>query len=77
MERRRCAKWFDMLDSLKRTGKSYRKLKSRARKGIPDSIRGVAWPILAGADQIVPECYGEGGKQEWMKDLLRRKLDRA
>ena len=53
-ERRRCAKWFDMLDQLKRSGKSYRKLKSRARKGIPDSIRGVAWPILAGSDHTVP-----------------------
>ena len=66
-----------MLDTLKRTGKSNSKLKSRTRKGIPDSIRGVAWPILAGADQIVPEDYGEGGKQDWMKDLLRRKLDRS
>lgn len=24
-------------------------LKSRARKGIPDSLRGTAWPILAKA----------------------------
>ena len=58
IERRRCQKWFEMLDTLKRTGKSSRKLKSRTRKGIPDSIRGVAWPILAGADQIVPAEYG-------------------
>ena len=68
-----------MLDTLKRTGKANRKLKSRARKGIPDSIRGVAWPILAGVEHIIPECYienGERSKKEWMKDLLKRKLDR-
>ena len=75
-DRLRCKKWFEMLELLKRTGKSSRKLKSRTRKGIPDSIRGVAWPVIAGADQIVPIDYGAGAKQEWMKDLLRRKLDR-
>lgn len=28
---------------------SHSKLKERARKGIPDSIRGSAWPILSGS----------------------------
>jgi hypothetical protein len=35
-------------------------LKSRARKGIPDSLRGTAWPILAkAAEQIPPEFDGD------------------
>ena len=51
-----------MLEGLKNSGKASRKLKSRARKGIPDSIRGIAWPILAGIDQIVPEEHQHGGK---------------
>jgi hypothetical protein len=65
-----------MLEALKNNGKSHSKLKKRSRKGIPDSIRGIAWPILAGIDEIVPNLYEEGGKQEWMRDLLRQKLDR-
>jgi hypothetical protein len=65
-----------MLEALKNNSKTHSKLKTRARKGIPDSIRGIAWPILAGADQIIPLDYKEGGKQEWMRDLLRQKLDR-
>lgn len=76
VDRRRCSKWFDMLEALKNNGKPHSKLKTRARKGIPDSIRGIAWPILAGADDIIPIAYKEGGKQEWMRDLLRQKLDR-
>lgn len=70
VERKRCSKWFDMLDVLQKSGKVSSKLKTRTRKGIPDSIRGIAWPILAGIDQIVPEEYKQGGKQEWMRDLL-------
>jgi len=31
---------------------------------------------MAGVDHIVPEGFAEGGKQEWMRDLLRQKLDR-
>ena len=62
VERKRCAKWFDMLESLQKSGRVNAKLKSRARKGIPDSIRGIAWPILAGIDQIVPEQQKSGAK---------------
>lgn len=75
-DRNRCSKWFDMLELLKNSGKAHSKLKSRTRKGIPESIRGIAWPILAGVDHILPTDYKEGGKQEWMRDLLRQKLDR-
>lgn len=76
VDRRRCSKWFDMLEALKNSGKTHNKLKTRARKGIPDSIRGVAWPILAGTENVVPEEYVEGGKQEWMRDLLHQSLSR-
>ena len=33
------------------------KLKSRARKGIPDSMRGFAWPVLTKSDDAVPIEY--------------------
>ena len=65
-----------MLEALKNNGDFHSKLKSRSRKGIPDSIRGIAWPILADSDNVIPKEFQDGGKQEWMKSLLRHKLDR-
>ena len=62
VDRRRCSKWFDMLEALKNSGKSHSKLKTRARKGIPDSIRGISWPILARTDHVIPTEYSETGK---------------
>lgn len=51
-------------------------LKRRARKGIPDSVRGVVWPILALSDQQIPHQFTKTflGKQAWMKNLLNEKL---
>jgi hypothetical protein len=51
-------------------------LKRRARKGIPDSIRGSAWPILTQSDRVIPSNYGWGtaAKQEWMKIFLNQGL---
>ena len=63
-----------MLGALENEGKTHNKLKARTRKGIPDSIRGVAWPILAGSDRLVPQEYQS--KQEWMRDLLQQELSR-
>ena len=40
-ENARVFKWKEMLDSY--PDKTHSKLKSRARKGIPDSVRGYAW----------------------------------
>ena len=76
-ERRRVTKWFAMLEICKASdGKQqHSKLKSRGRKGIPDSIRGIAWNILTNSHLVVPDEYGTGGKQLWMKELLRNKLD--
>ena len=64
VDRRRCAKWFDMLDTIKSGEKPIdrKKLKSRARKGIPDSMRGLAWPILSKSDDVIPVEHYEGGK---------------
>ena len=56
-DRKRCLKWFDMLEVLKNEGKTHSKLKSRARKGIPESIRGIAWPVIADTDNIIPLQY--------------------
>jgi hypothetical protein len=51
-------------------------LKRRARKGIPDSVRGSAWPILAESQKHIPEQYQKNllGKQAWMKSLLNQKM---
>ena len=52
-----------MLEQIKNGDKiEHKKLKSRARKGIPDSMRGLAWPILSKSDDVVPVEYYEGGK---------------
>jgi len=49
-------------------------LKSRSRKGIPDSMRGAAWPFLAQIDDWkIPEAYG-GDVQFWMSCLLEQPL---
>ena len=78
VDRRRCQKWFDMLDQIKSGQKiDHAKLKSRARKGIPDSMRGLAWPILSKSDEVIPTEHYDGGKQQWMRTLLSRKLNRA
>ena len=63
-----------MLRLLENEGKTHGKLKSRARKGIPDSVRGYAWPVLAGAERVLPREYVS--KQEWMRDLLAQELSR-
>ncbi len=43
-ENARVCKWKEMLEEYPE--KKHPKLKSRARKGIPDAIRGYAWQIL-------------------------------
>lgn len=54
----------------------YEDIKRRARKGIPDSIRGSAWPILANSNEFIPTQYTKTfqGKQAWMKTLLNKPL---
>ena len=48
VDRRRGQKWFEMIQDIKMKKKiDTLKLKSRARKGIPDSMRGLAWPTLS------------------------------
>lgn len=51
-DRRRSGKWIYMIRKLKLGEKVSRSdLKRRARKGIPDSVRGSAWPILVQSDR--------------------------
>ena len=45
-------------------------LKKRVRKGIPDSMRGLAWPILSKSDDVIPTEFYDGGSQVWMRSLL-------
>jgi hypothetical protein len=55
---------------------SQKDFKRRARKGIPDSIRCLAWPILAQSDLQIPHQFTKTflGKQAWMKNLLNERL---
>lgn len=76
-ERRRCGKWIYMIKRMQQNLKNDAKvLKRRARKGIPDSIRGSAWPSVAQSEKIIPAGHGINalGKQAWMKSLLNQKL---
>lgn len=43
-ENARVFKWKEMLEEYPE--KQHPKIKSRARKGIPDAIRGYAWQVL-------------------------------
>lgn len=54
----------------------YEDIKRRARKGIPDSVRGSAWPILANSTEFIPSQFTKSflGKQAWMKTLLNVQL---
>ncbi|RLO13067.1 hypothetical protein DYB28_004549 [Aphanomyces astaci] len=59
LENRRTQKWIAMtggvdIEDWERTKqKQAAKLKSRVRKGIPDAIRGIAWPHLAGSSLMM------------------------
>jgi hypothetical protein len=54
VENNRSRKWIDMLSEWPawQQGARARRLKLRCRKGIPDPVRGLAWPQLA----RVPQC---------------------
>ena len=64
----------DQIQNGKHVDKS--KLKNMARKGIPDSVRSVAWPILSKSDKVKPRETYEGRRQKWMSSLLANKLHR-
>jgi len=52
--RRREKKWLDMLaswDSILVSQQKYKKMRSRVRKGIPNSVRGRAWAAISKATQ--------------------------
>ncbi|KAF0687928.1 Aste57867_20420 [Aphanomyces stellatus] len=64
LENRRTQKWMAMtggvtIEDWERTKqKQAAKLKSRVRKGIPDAIRGIAWPHLAGSSTMMKNNPG-------------------
>ncbi|KAG9416610.1 Rab GTPase-activating protein 1 [Aphanomyces cochlioides] len=64
LENRRTQKWMSMtggisIEDWERTKqKQPAKLKSRVRKGIPDAIRGIAWPHLAGSSLMMKNNPG-------------------
>jgi hypothetical protein len=65
---------MEMLSKIQRGEKvSEDLLKSRARKGIPDSMRGTAWPILSKASQQIPLEF-DGDCQTWIRSLLLKTL---
>lgn len=57
-DKRRSGKWIYMVRKLQLSEKiSESDLKRRARKGIPDGVRGSAWPTLAYSNEAIPENY--------------------
>lgn len=58
-ENARVMKWKEMLEEYPE--KKHPKLKSRARKGIPDAIRGYAWQILIQGPKYLDSAVGGKG----------------
>jgi hypothetical protein len=58
-ENARVCKWKEMLEEYPE--KKHPKLKSRARKGIPDAIRGYAWQILIQGTKYLDAANGSVG----------------
>ena len=78
----RIEKWNFMLNNFKefQTNK-YHKLKSRTRKGIPDSLRGYVWQKISGADEYyVKNLYQDLEKEPMdtnIEEIIIRDLDRT
>lgn len=65
-----------MIEKLKSNkGLSRSTLKKRARKGIPTTVRGEAWPILAEANSYIPKEFKDDHKP-WIAAFLDRDLSR-
>ena len=78
----RTEKWQDMLNNYQKYQTTKRaKLKSRTRKGIPDSLRSVVWQLFAGTDKLKEKNLFENlNKQELDKDIegvIIKDLDRT
>ena len=65
-ENSRVVKWKEMLEDY--PDKKIPKLKSRARKGIPDAIRGYAWSILNQGSKHLGAAAGSAKGSEESKD---------
>ena len=61
-ENSRVFKWKEMLEDYPE--KPNKKLKSRARKGIPDAIRGYAWTILIQGSKHLGASVGASSGEE-------------
>ena len=78
----RTEKWKDMLEHYKKyqTIKKY-KLKSRTRKGIPDSLRSYVWQLFAEKDKLVEKnLFEKLDKEEMDKEtelVIIKDLDRT
>jgi len=78
----RTEKWQDMLNNYQKYQTTKRaKLKSRTRKGIPDSLRSFVWQLFAGTDKLKEKNLFENlNKQELDKDIegvIIKDLDRT
>lgn len=68
-ENARVVKWKQMLD--KYPFKVHAKLKSRGRKGIPDSFRGFAWCLLTDAHSVSKEKKTKSEISKYMENLIQ------
>jgi hypothetical protein len=69
-DRRRSIKWIAHLsEMLPLDGNRDPKIRERARKGIPNSMRCLVWQRLAKCDKVCPAVY-KGDKQKWFYEIL-------
>ena len=62
-----------MLEEVSKNKFSDKKLKERCRKGIPDYLRGRAWPAISNSKAMVPRQFASDIKA-WVKELLKEPL---
>ena len=66
-------KWLHMLAEVGQNKFSDKKLKERCRKGIPDYLRGRAWPVISNARAMIPRQYASDCGA-WVRELLKEPL---
>ncbi len=76
MENARVCKWKEMLEEYPE--KKDPKMKSRARKGIPDAIRGYAWQVMIQGSKYLEAAGGKqgGDKTSIFKELMEENADK-
>lgn len=65
---------YDFLYALQSLQKKRKKLKKRLRKGVPDSVRGRVWCLLAGVPKSMTEKPNLYNELQSMTDVYDREI---